>query len=116
MNYRSHYDIASFIYKDEFINKNFKYDENVSKWFQMDLKKKIWVEDKKAKKLGDEINTRIVNKLIKLHQEISTNKNEETNEIREINEVRSIFFLETAFKLKQEKYVRLVIKELKQFY
>jgi hypothetical protein len=112
MNYRSHYDIASFIYKDEFIINNFKYDENVSKWFQMDLKKKEWVEDKKAKKLGDEIKTRIVNKFIKLHQEISNNG--EGNE--DLNEVRSIFFLETAFKLKQEKYVRLVIKELKQFY
>lgn len=113
MNYRSHYDIASFIYKDEFIINNFKYDENVSKWFKMDLKKKEWVEDTKAKKLGDEIKTRIVNKFIKLHQEISNNGN---GEIDEIGEVRSIFFLETAFKLKQEKYVRLVIKELKQFY
>ncbi len=113
MNYRSHYDIASFIYKDEFIINNFKYDENVSKWFQMDLKKKEWIEDKKAKKLGDEIKTRIVNKFIKLHQEISNNGN---GEMDEIGEVRSIFFLETAFKLKQEKYVRLVIKELKQFY
>ncbi len=113
MNYRSHYDIASFIYKDEFIINNFKYDENVSKWFKMDLKKKEWVEDTKAKKLGDEIKTRIVNKFIKLHQEISNNGN---GEMDEIGEVRSIFFLETAFKLKQEKYVRLVIKELKQFY
>lgn len=113
MNYRSHYDIASFIYKDEFIINNFKYDENVSKWFKMDLKKKEWVEDMKAKKLGDEIKTRIVNKFIKLYQEISNNGN---GEIDEIGEVRSIFFLETAFKLKQEKYVRLVIKELKQFY
>ena len=114
MNYRSHYDIASFIYKDEFIIGNFKYDENVSKWFQMDLKKKDWVEDKKAKKLGDEIKTRIVNKFIKLHQEISNNDND--CETSDLNEVRSIFFLETAFKLKQDKYVRLVIKELKQFY
>jgi biotin carboxylase len=113
MNYRSHYDIASFIYKDEFIINNFKYDENVSKWFKMDLKKKEWVEDMKAKKLGDEIKTRIVNKFIKLHQEISNNGN---GEMDEIGEMRSIFFLETAFKLKQEKYVRLVIKELKQFY
>ena len=113
MNYRSHYDIASFIYKDEFIINNFKYDENVSKWFKMDLKKKEWVEDTKAKKLGDEIKTRIVNKFIKLHQEISNNGN---GEMDEIGEMRSIFFLETAFKLKQEKYVRLVIKELKQFY
>jgi len=118
MNYKSHYDIASFIFNDDFIKKNFKYDENVSKWFQKDLKNNIWIEDTKAKKLSDEIKTRIVNNFIKLHQDlpISNKSSDIISEANEIIEMRSIFLLETAYKLKQDKYVRLVIKELKQFY
>jgi hypothetical protein len=50
MNYRCHYDIASVVYKDDFISTSFKYDEDKSKWFYKDVDNN-WCEDKKLNKL-----------------------------------------------------------------
>lgn len=107
MNYKCHYDIASYIYKDDYIKTYFKYDENNSKWLY--LEKEEWIEDKKSKKLINEIKTRIVNNIINKHKELEEDKNE-------IDYYKSIFLLETALKLKNDNYLKKIIKELKQFF
>lgn len=107
MNYKCHYDIASVVYKDEYISSNFKYDEDKSKWFYKDIDK--WIEDKNTKKLKNEITTRVFNTFIKKYNTVNENKDE-------ISFYNSIFYLETAMNLKKDTYIKKVIKELKQFY
>jgi hypothetical protein len=108
MNYKCHYDIASVVYKDEFISSSFKYDENKSKWFYKDLDN-IWIEDKNLKKLKYEIMTRICDTFIKKYEKVNEKKDE-------ISYYNSIYYLETAMNLKKDSYIKKIIKELKQFY
>jgi len=101
MNYKSHYDIANFIYNNEIIKNEFKYDENKSKWFYIDNNK--WIEDNETKKLKDIIKTHIINNIINKCLNTPNNYN-------------CIYLLETAIKLKQDKYLKKIINELKQFF
>jgi hypothetical protein len=108
MNYKCHYDIASVVYKDDYISSSFKYDENKSKWFYKDIDNK-WNEDKNLRKLKNEIMTRVFETFIKKYEKINENKDE-------ISYYNSIFYLETAMNLKKDSYIKKIIKELKQFY
>jgi hypothetical protein len=108
MNYKCHYDIASVVYKDDYIASSFKYDENKSKWFYKDIDNK-WNEDKNLRKLKNEIMTRVFETFIKKYEKMNENKDE-------ISYYNSIFYLETAMNLKKDSYIKKIIKELKQFY
>ena len=108
MNYKCHYDIASVVYKDDYISSSFKYDENKSKWFYKDIDNK-WNEDKNLRKLKNEIMTRVFETFIKKYEKMNENKDE-------ISYYNSIFYLETAMNLKKDSYIKKIIKELKQFY
>jgi hypothetical protein len=108
MNYRCHYDIASVVYKDDYISTSFKYDEDKSKWFYKDIDNN-WCEDKKLIKLKYEITTRIFDTFIKKYEKFNEKKDE-------ISYYNSIFYLETAMNLKKDNYLKKIIKELKQFY
>jgi hypothetical protein len=108
MNYKSHFDIASVIHKDDIISSSYKYDENSSKWFFKGYGNE-WIEDNKEKRIKEEIKTRIFDKFIK--------KYEKTNEKKdEISYYNSIFYLEIAMNLKKDKYIKKILNELKQFY
>jgi len=108
MNYKCHYDIASVVYKDDYISSSFKYDETKSKWFYKDIDN-IWNEDKNLRKLKNEIMTRVFETFVKKYEKMNENKDE-------ISYYNSIFYLETALNLKKESYIKKIIKELKQFY
>jgi hypothetical protein len=108
MNYKCHYDIASVVYKDEYISTYFKYDEEKSKWYYKDLDN-IWIEDKDLKKLKYEITTRICETFLNKYNKMNENKDE-------ISLYNSIYYLETAINLKKDNYLKKIIKELKQFY
>ena len=108
MNYKCHYDIATVIYKDDYISSSFKYDEEKSKWFYKDINNN-WIEDKQLKTLKNEITTRITDIFIKKYEKFNDKKDE-------ISIYNSIYYLEIAMNLKKDKYLKKIINELKQFY
>lgn len=102
MNYNLHYDIALYIFKE--IEKKFKYD---NKWYF--LENDNWILDVKNKRLINEIKTNIANKYIASSLELN-------NSISYDNEYKSKRLLEVSLKLKSDKYLKIIINELRQFY
>lgn len=98
----THYDIAYYIY--EVIKDKYKYDEKTNKWLYMDKEDKL-----NLNKLKKEIKTNIVNQFI--IRSVYWNK----NEIEDLK-ICSVFLLQIAHKLKNEIFLRDIIKEIKQFY
>lgn len=98
-NINSHYDIALYIYGE--IKENYKFKDD--KWFYND-------EEINIKKLKYDIMSRIANKFIE-RSAYWYNKKEDEN-----NEFKGGCLMNISLKLKSEKYLKAIIKELKQFY
>ena len=98
MNIDNHYDISKYIF--EFIKDNFKYDSN---WFYLDNNHN-WIKDINEKQLKEIIRTKIVNQVI----------NESINNIN--NDFISSKYIHLSIKLKNLKYIKMIIRELRQFY
>jgi hypothetical protein len=93
----THYDIANYIY--QVIKDKYKYDEKINKWLYLDKEDKT-----NLSKLKKEIKTNIVNQFIM--RSVYWNN----------NEICSIILLKIANKLKNDIFIRDIIKEIKQFY
>lgn len=100
--YENHYGIAQYIY--EMFKDIFVYKENENKWYYLDK-----VDKSNVSKLKMEIRTTIASQFIL--RSIYWNKHD-TDE----NKLRSILLLKTANNLKNDKFIRAIIKEMKQFY
>jgi len=98
----THYDIAFYIYK--VISNKYKYDEKTNEWLYMDK-----TDKNNLKNLKKEIKTNIVNQFIA--RSVYWNK----NDIDDLK-ICSVFLLQIAHKLKNEIFIRDIIKEMKQFY
>ena len=98
----THYDIARYIY--EVLKDTYKFNEKTNMWVYADEE-----DTSNLNKLKREIQTTIVNHFI--IRSVYWNKNE-ADEIK----IRSFNLIQIAHKLKNEKFLRAIIKEIKQFY
>jgi len=100
--YENHYDIAYFIYeslKDKYI-----YVEKDNKWLYMNK-----TDINNLNRLKTEIKSNIVSQII--IRSLYWNENDK-DEIK----IRSLLLLKLANNLKKDKFLRAIIKEIKQFY
>ncbi len=98
MNINNHYDISKYIYN--LIKDKFKYDD---KWLYLNHEG-YWIQDICQVKLKTEIMTTVVNDIIR-------------KSIDFINDdYKSRGLIALSIKLKDYKYIKLIISELKQFY
>jgi hypothetical protein len=98
----THYDIAKYIY--EVLKDKFKYNEKTNKWLYLDKD-----DTSNLNKLKREIKTTIVNHFIL--RSVYWNKND-----LDENKICSFHLIQIAHKLKNDKFLRAIIKEIKQFY
>jgi len=98
-NINSHYDIALYIYSEIKDNYNFIND----KWYYNN-------EETDIKRLKYEIMSRISNKFIDRSNYWYNKKDDENNDFK------GGCLMNISLKLKSEKYLKAIIKELKQFY
>lgn len=98
----THYDIARYIY--EVLKDNYRYNEKTNKWIYIDNE-----DINNLNKLKREIKTTIVNHFIL--RSVYWNKTEK-DDIK----IRSYHLIQIAHKLKNDKFLRAIIKEIKQFY
>lgn len=98
MNINNHYDISKYIYT--IIKNKLKYDD---KWFYLN-QDGHWIHDTHQIKLKTEIMTTVVNDIIKKSIDII------------YDDYKSRELIALSIKLKDNKYIKLIISELKQFY
>jgi hypothetical protein len=98
MNINNHYDISKYIYN--LIKDKFKYDDI---WLYLN-KTGQWSPDKNQVKLKTEIMTSVVNDIIRKSIDLIN------------DDYKSRRLIELSIKLKDIKYIKLIISELKQFY
>ena len=110
----SHYDISLVCY--EIIKTKFKYvDKNTWKY----LNNNDWIIDENMIKLKDEIKSNVVNAF--LMRSMYWNNKSNIDEINDVNisidsKIKSLKILQFANKLKNDKFIIQLIKEIKQFY
>jgi hypothetical protein len=110
----SHYDISLVSY--EIIKKKFKYIEK-NTWEY--LENENWIIDENAIHLKDEIKSNVVNAFIlrSMYWNNKANSEEYIDPNLSIDsKIKSLKILQFANKLKNEKFIIQLIKEIKQFY
>lgn len=108
-NSNSHYDIAKFIYE---ISKDlYKYDSNDNQWYYKNKdNNENAIENLKTFIKSSIVNYFISRSLYYLNLEVA-------NDIqKEENSFKSLKLLEIANNLKKDKFIKDLLKELKQFY
>jgi hypothetical protein len=98
MNINNHYDVSKYVFN--VIKDKCKYDDD---WFYLNQAGE-WIYDTNHMKLKTEIMTTVVNDLI--YKSINDIDNDEI----------SRKLIQLSIKLKDDKYIRAIISELKQFY
>ena len=98
MNINNHYEISKYIYN--IIKDRLKYNEN---WFYLNQEGQ-WIQDTSLVKLKTEIMTTVVNDIIKKSIDFI------------YDDYKSRQLIALSIKLKDNKYIKLIISELKQFY
>ncbi len=103
----NHYDIAFISY--QLLKGKYKY-EGRNKWNYYDNNKKEWIEDINMKQIKNDIKSVVVGKYLERIKTLNNNTNDQDKDLRIMR------LLQIANKLKNEKFIVDLIKELKQFY
>jgi len=108
----SHYDVSVVTF--EILKDNYKYDtDNIWKY----KNNEDWVIDDKNTRLKLDIKTTIVNTFLSRSQYWSDNKPPDNNpNIICDNELKSLKLLKISNKIRDDKFISQLIKEIKQFY
>jgi hypothetical protein len=105
----SHYNISLYIF--EKIKNKHKYNTDNNEWFYLNNNNE-WIIDNKLNNLIIEIKSKIVNDFILRSIYLNDIKNNNNDD----NVFKSNKLLEIANKLKNDKFIKDIIKEIKQFY
>lgn len=103
----NHYDIAFISY--QLLKDKYKY-EGRNKWSYYDNIKKEWIEDINMKEIKNDIKSVVVGKYLDRIKILNNNINDQDKDLKIMR------LLQIANKLKNEKFIVDLIKELKQFY
>jgi aspartyl/asparaginyl-tRNA synthetase len=103
----NHYDIAFISY--QLLKNKYKY-EGGNKWNYYDNNKKEWIEDINMKQIKNDIKSVVVGKYLERIKTLNNNTNDQDKDLKIMR------LLQIANKLKNEKFIVDLIKELKQFY
>jgi len=103
----NHYDIAFISY--QLLKDKYKY-EGRNKWNYYDNNKKEWIEDINMKQIKNDIKSVVVGKYLERIKTLNNNTNDQDKDLKIMR------LLQIANKLKNEKFIVDLIKELKQFY
>jgi len=108
-----HYDVAKVIY--ELIKNKYIYNPDKNIWYYYN--DNILLIDNKQEKLKQEIKSNVINAFILrgTYWDDTANKEQDIN-IKLHNQLNSFTLFQIANKLKDNKYLNNIIKELKQFF
>lgn len=108
MNFNNHYDIAILTY--ELLKDKYKY-VGKNKWDYYDKEKKEWINDINMREMKNDIKSVVVNEYLNKINKLNDENNYDIDK-----DLKIMGLLQMANKLKNEKFILELIKELKQFY
>lgn len=111
----SHYDIALTIH--EILKNNYRYIGNKT-WQYLDKEKNVWLNDDKNEKLKTDIKTIVCDQFIfrSLYWDERSKEKDIAINVSLDHQLRSAKLLQCSYKLKDNKFILLILKEAKQLF